>query len=120
MYNNDNAGGDRQNQMTSLSLGVAFNALKAVFERVKPIVEAEAAEGVAEKSQKRRIACSHYSERLRIQESIIKFYPSKKEHQQYPVCLCFANMAVESSQQLEDNNKEDREVYKQAFVWYNQ
>ena len=57
MYNNDNnAGGDRQ--MASLSLGVTFNALKAVFERAKAIVEAEAAERAAEMSQKRRIAAN--------------------------------------------------------------
>ena len=56
MRNNDNVRGDRQ--MASLSLGVAFNALKAVFERIKAIVEVEAAERIAEKSQKRRIAAS--------------------------------------------------------------
>ena len=50
MYNNDNN--------ASLSLRVAFNALKTVFERVKAIVEVEAAERAAEKSQKKRIAAS--------------------------------------------------------------
>lgn len=95
MYNNDNN--------ACLSLGVAFNALKTVFERVKAIVEVEAAERAAEKSQKKK-NCSQYSERFRIQESI-KFYLPKKDYQQYSVCLYFANMAVESSQQVEDNNK---------------
>jgi len=70
---NDNDGSGSGSPMTSRSIVVAYNALKAVVEKVRPIVEAEAAERAVEKAKVRRSA-ANAQRGFRIQDTM-KFDP---------------------------------------------
>mmetsp|Transcript_36041 Transcript_36041/g.41426 ORF Transcript_36041/g.41426 Transcript_36041/m.41426 type:complete len:176 (-) Transcript_36041:119-646(-) len=73
LMRNDNDGSGSGSPMTSRSIVVAYNALKAVVEKVRPIVEAEAAERVVEKAKVRRSA-ANAQRGFRIQDTM-KFDP---------------------------------------------